>query len=174
MPGPLYRMHGVMTGAYDIPNLTIVNRLVMTNKCPSGMVRGFGGPQIYYAIERAMHRVAVELGLDPLDVIRMNLVPAKAMPFQAAAGAVLDSGDYPRAIEIAEKDGRLAEILGRRDAARKEGRIYGIGYAAVVEPTQSNMGYLKQYPDTRGARAPGVRKTVPPRCRRSMSIRLAG
>jgi 2-furoyl-CoA dehydrogenase large subunit len=142
MPGPLYRMHGVMTGAYKIANLVIVNRLVMTNKCPAGMVRGFGGPQIFYAIERVMHRVAVELGLDPLEVMRRNLVPGADMPYKAAAGAELDSGDYPRALEIAEKDGRLAEILGRRDAARAEGRIYGIGYAAVVEPTQSNMGYL--------------------------------
>ena len=142
MPGPLYRMHGVMTGAYKIPNLTIVNRLVMTNKCPSGMVRGFGGPQIYYAIERVMHRIAIELGLDPLDVIRKNLVPGEDMPFKAAAGAELDSGDYPRALEIATKDGKLDELLRRRDEARKEGRIYGIGYAAVIEPTQSNMGYL--------------------------------
>ena len=142
MPGPLYRMHGVMTGAYAIPNLAIVNRLVMTNKCPSGMVRGFGGPQIYYAIERAMQRLAVELGLDPLEVIRRNLVPGAAMPYRAAAGAVLDSGDYPRAVEIAERDGGLAELRRRRDEARAAGRLYGIGYAAVVEPTQSNMGYL--------------------------------
>ena len=142
MPGPLYRMHGVMTGAYDVPNLAITNRLVMTNKCPSGMVRGFGGPQIYYAMERAMHRVAVELGLDPLEVLRKNLVPSGAHPYQAAAGAVLDSGDYPKAVEIAEKDGRLDELRRRRDEARAEGRIYGIGFAAVIEPTQSNMGYL--------------------------------
>ncbi len=142
MPGPLYRMHGVMTGAYDIPNLTIVNRLVMTNKCPSGMVRGFGGPQIYYAIERAMHRLAIELNLDPMDVIRKNLVPAAGFPFRTAAGALLDSGDYARALEIAADKGKLDELKRRRDAARAEGRIYGIGYAAVVEPTQSNMGYL--------------------------------
>ncbi len=142
MPGPLYRMHGVMTGAYDIPNLSIVNRLVMTNKCPSGMVRGFGGPQIYYAIERAMHRLAIELDLDPMDVIRKNLVPTVSFPFRTAAGALLDSGDYVGALQIAADKGKLDEIKRRRDEARAEGRIYGIGYAAVVEPTQSNMGYL--------------------------------
>ena len=46
MPGPLYRQHGIMTGGYDVKNMTITNRLVMTNKTPSGMVRGFGGPQV--------------------------------------------------------------------------------------------------------------------------------
>jgi 2-furoyl-CoA dehydrogenase large subunit len=142
MPGPLYRMHGVMTGAYDIPNLAIRNRLVMTNKCPSGMVRGFGGPQIYYAMERAMHRLAIELGLDPLDVIRKNLVRTGTFPFRTAAGALLDSGDYTGALDIASREGKLDALKQRRAEARAEGRLYGIGYAVVVEPTQSNMGYL--------------------------------
>ncbi len=142
MPGPLYRMHGILTGAYDIKNLAVTNRVVMTNKCPSAMVRGFGGPQMYYAIERIMQRVAVELDMDPLDVIRKNLVPEGVFPYRAAAGALLDSGDYPVAIERAVQEGKLAELKKRRDAKRAEGKLYGIGYAAIVEPAQSNMGYL--------------------------------
>ncbi len=142
MPGPLYRQHGIMTGAYDVKNMTIVNRVVMTNKTPSGMVRGFGGPQIYYALERLMQRVAVSLGMDPLDVMRRNLIPAGSFPYRAAAGALIDSGDYQRAIAIAQSEGGLDELKQRRDAARAQGRLYGIGYAAIVEPAQSNMGYL--------------------------------
>ncbi|MBK17899.1 MAG: carbon monoxide dehydrogenase [Rhodospirillaceae bacterium] len=142
MPGPLYRMHGILTGAYDITNLAVTNRVVMTNKCPSAMVRGFGGPQMYYAIERIMHKVAVELEMDPLDVIRKNLVPAGVFPYRAAAGALLDSGDYPAAIEKAVEDGALDELKKRRDERRAAGKKYGIGYAAIVEPAQSNMGYL--------------------------------
>ena len=57
MPGPLYRQHGIMTGAYAVKDMSITNKLVMTNKTPSGMVRGFGGPQIYFGLERLMHRV---------------------------------------------------------------------------------------------------------------------
>lgn len=142
MPGPLYRQHGIMTGAYGVKNMTITNRLVMTNKTPSGMVRGFGGPQIYYGIERLMQRVAAELGMDHLEVIKKNLIPAGSFPYRAPAGALIDSGDYQKALEIAERDGRLAELRARRDKARAEGRLYGIGFAAVVEPAQSNMGYL--------------------------------
>jgi 2-furoyl-CoA dehydrogenase large subunit len=142
MPGPLYRQHGIMTGAYGVKNMSITNKLVMTNKTPSGMVRGFGGPQIYYGLERLMQRVAVELGMDPLDVIRKNLVPAGSFPYRAPAGALIDSGDYQTAIAKAESEGGLAELRRRRDAARAEGRLYGIGFAAVVEPAQSNMGYL--------------------------------
>ncbi len=142
MPGPLYRMHGSMTGAYDIPNLTVTNRLVLTNKTPAGLVRGFGGPQMYFALERLMQRIALELKLDPLDVIRRNLIPAGSFPYRAAAGALYDSGDYPAAVETAIADGGLDALKQRRDAARAEGKIYGIGYAAIVEPSMSNMGYL--------------------------------
>ncbi len=142
MPGPLYRQHGIMTGAYGVKNIAITNRLVVTNKTPSGMVRGFGGPQMYYGIERLIQRVAVELGMDHLELIKKNLVPAGSFPYRAPAGALLDSGDYQAAVAIAEKDGRLAELRARRDKARAEGRLYGIGFAAIVEPAQSNMGYL--------------------------------
>lgn len=142
MPGPLYRMQGAMTGAYDIPNLAITNRLVVTNKTPVGLIRGFGGPQIYFALERLMHKVADDLDLDPLDVIRTNLIPAGSFPYRAAGGSLYDSGDYPKAVEIAVEQGGLAELKRRRDEARAEGRCYGIGYAVVVEPSMSNMGYV--------------------------------
>ena len=142
MPGPLYRQHGIMTGAYDVANMSIVNNLVMTNKTPSGMVRGFGGPQIYYGLERLIHTIAVELGLDHFDVIKKNLIPAGSFPYRAAAGALIESGDYQKALEISENEGKLAELKKHRDDMRAQGKLYGIGYAAIVEPAQSNMGYL--------------------------------
>jgi 2-furoyl-CoA dehydrogenase large subunit len=142
MPGPLYRMHGAVTGAYDIPNVEVTNRVVLTNKMPASLVRGFGGPQLYLALERLVARIAVELELDHLDVIKRNLIPREKFPYRAAAGALYDSGDYLRAVETATGNGRLDELKRRRDAARATGRHYGIGFAAVVEPGMSNMGYL--------------------------------
>jgi 2-furoyl-CoA dehydrogenase large subunit len=142
MPGPLYRMHGALTGGYDIENLDVVNRVVLTNKMPASLIRGFGGPQLYLALERLVHRIAVELKLDHLEVIRRNLIPANKFPYKTAAGALYDSGDYAKAVAIATGDGRLDDLKKRRDAARKAGRKYGIGFAVVVEPAMSNMGYL--------------------------------
>jgi 2-furoyl-CoA dehydrogenase large subunit len=141
-PATLYRMHGNLTGAYDIRHLKIRNRVVVTNKTPTGLNRGFGGPQVYFALERLVQRIALELGLDPLDVITRNLVPADAFPYRTASGALLDSGNYQEAICRAVQEGALAELKSRRDAARAEGRLYGIGYTAVVEPSVSNMGYI--------------------------------
>lgn len=141
-PATFYRMHGNLTGAYAIRNVQVRNRVALTNKTPSGLNRGFGGPQVYFALERLLQHIAVQLKLDPLEVIRRNLVPADAFPYQAAAGALLDSGNYQAGIALAADEGGLDELLKRRDEARAEGRIYGIGYAAVIEPSISNMGYI--------------------------------
>ncbi len=142
MPGPLYRMHGAVTGAYDVAHVAVTNRVVLTNKMPASLIRGFGGPQLYLALERLMHRIAVTLKLDPIEVIKRNLVPQQKMPYRTAAGALYDSGDYAAAIAKTVGEGRLDELKRRRDAARAAGRKYGIGFAAVVEPAMSNMGYL--------------------------------
>jgi 2-furoyl-CoA dehydrogenase large subunit len=141
-PATLYRMHGNLTGAYAIRNVAVRNRVVLTNKTPTGLVRGFGGPQVYYPLERLMQRIALTLGLDPFAVIRRNLIPADAFPYRTATGALYDSGDYQRALDEAARDGGLDELKRRRDAARAEGRLYGLGLTAAVEPSVSNMGYI--------------------------------
>lgn len=141
-PATFYRMHGVLTGAYAIPNLAVRNRVVLTNKTPAGLVRGFGGPQVYIALERLMQRISVELGIDPIELYRRNFIPADAFPYHAAAGAIIDSGNYQRALELVQEQGALAELVARREQTRAQGRLYGIGFAAIVEPSISNMGYI--------------------------------
>lgn len=155
-PATLYRMHGCLTGAYGVRHLSVRNRVVLTNKTPTGLVRGFGGPQVYFQLERLVQRIAVELQLDPLHVYRRNLIPAGSFPYSAPAGALIDSGDYQAALELAVREGRLAELVARRDQARMEGRLYGIGYAAIVEPSISNMGYVSMAmtPDSRAKAGP--------------------
>ena len=141
-PATFYRMHGCLTGAYRVANLRVRNRVVLTNKTPAGLVRGFGGPQVYFALERLMQRIAVELNLDPLEVYKRNFVQASDFPYRAAAGALLDSGDYPAVLDLACRRARLQELLKKRETARAQGKQFGIGYAAVVEPSISNMGYI--------------------------------
>jgi len=94
----------------------------MTNKTPAGLVRGFGGPQLYFALERLIHKVAVELGEDPLSVIKRNLLETGVFPYQTPAGALYDSGDYPATVEKAVKDGGLKDLLKRRDEVRAKGK----------------------------------------------------
>jgi 2-furoyl-CoA dehydrogenase large subunit len=141
-PATLYRMHGNLTGAYEIRHVKVRNRVVLTNKTPTGLNRGFGGPQVYFALERLMQRIAVELHLDPVELVRRNLVPSGSFPYRTATGGLLDSGDYRKALEVAVADGGFADLRERRRIARAEGRLFGIGCAAVVEPSVSNMGYI--------------------------------
>src|SRR5262249_56159957 len=103
-----------------------------------GLKRGFGGPQFYFARERLMQRIARALKLDPLEVIRRNLVASDRFPYRTATGGLLDSGNYAQALTIAVRDGEIGALWARREAARRDGRLYGIGCAAVVEPSVSN------------------------------------
>ncbi len=141
-PATFYRMHGALTGAYDIGHVAVRNRVVVTNKTPSGLVRGFGGPQVYYALERLMDRIAVETGMGPVQLRLGNYVRADQFPYTAAAGAVYDSGDYARLTRLAMEAAQVHGLQERQREARVQGRLYGIGVAAVVEPSVSNMGYI--------------------------------
>lgn len=141
-PATLYRMHGSLSGAYTVPNVAVRNRVVLTNTQPSGLNRGFGGPQLYFGLERTMAIAARRLGLDPAELARRNLIPAAAMPYRTPSGALYDSGDYraclDHALELADYDGLRARVA----TARADGRLAGIGLACIVEPSISNMGYI--------------------------------
>ena len=141
-PATLYRMHGCVTGPYQIQNLKIRNRVVLINKTPTGLVRGFGGPQVYYALERLVHKIAKTLGKTHQEIAALNYVQKEQFPYRAAAGALLDSGDYQQALKTLENSPEFRDILDRKEQAQKEGRYYGIGIASIIEPSVSNMGYI--------------------------------
>ena len=141
-PATLYRMHGCITGPYQISNLKIRNRVVLINKTPTGLVRGFGGPQVYFALERLVHKIAKQLGKTHQEIAALNYVQKDQFPYRAAAGALLDSGDYQKALNTLQDSVEFKALLNRREEARKEGRLYGIGIASIVEPSVSNMGYI--------------------------------
>src|ERR671939_59743 len=73
-PATLYRMHGALSGAYRVRNVAVRNRVVLTNRAPTTLNRGFGGPQHYLPIEGAMAIAARRLGLDPVELARRNLI----------------------------------------------------------------------------------------------------
>ena len=151
-PATLYRMHGSLSGAYRVRNVAARNRVVLTNTMPSGLNRGFGGPQLYLALERTMTIAANRLGIDAAELRRRNLVGRDAFPYRTPSGALYDSGDYEgcldQVLDLARYDERRAEA----EAARADGRLVGVGVACVVEPSISNMGYitLAEPGETRG------------------------
>ena len=141
-PATLYRMHGSLSGAYRVRNVAARNRVVLTNRLPSGLNRGFGGPQLYFGLERTMAIAARRLGLDPAELARRNLVPESEMPYRTPSGALYDSGDYEACLDDALRLARWDERRTEAESARAEGRLVGVGLACVVEPSISNMGYI--------------------------------
>ena len=141
-PATLYRMHGSLSGAYRVRDVAARYRVVLTNTLPSGLNRGFGGPQLYFGLERVMAIAAGRLGLDPAELARRNLVPADRMPYRTPSGSLYDSGDYEACLDRALELARYDELRDRVSRARDGGRLAGIGLACVVEPSISNMGYI--------------------------------
>jgi 2-furoyl-CoA dehydrogenase large subunit len=141
-PATLYRMHGSLTGAYRVRNVAARNRVVLTNRCPTGLNRGFGGPQLYLALERLMEIAARRLDLDPAELRRRNLVHRSAFPYRTPTGGLYDSGDYEACLDDALELARYGERRDEQRLARANGRLLGVGLALVVEPSISNMGYV--------------------------------
>ena len=141
-PASLYRMHAASNGCYDVQNIAVDNQIVVTNRTPVGLNRGYGGPQFYFALERIMEIAARGLGIDIAELRRRNFIPAHAFPYQAPAGAVFDAGNYDEALSELLRLADYEALKLRRDEARNAGRLFGIGIAAGVEPSGSNMAYV--------------------------------
>jgi 2-furoyl-CoA dehydrogenase large subunit len=157
-PATLYRMHGSLSGAYRVANVEVRNRIVLTNRCPTGLNRGFGGPQLYFALERTMAIAARRLGLDPVELARRNLLEAHEFPYTTPPGGLYDSGDYGRCLDELLDLAGYDERRRVQSLARADGRLVGIGLAVVVEPSISNMGYIT-LAETASERAAGLPKS---------------
>jgi aerobic carbon-monoxide dehydrogenase large subunit len=127
-------------GPYDIAHVEVGYRVVVTNKTPIAAYRGAGRPEATAAIERAMDLFAAEIGMDPAEVRRKNLVPADKFPHQTPCGAHYDSGDYIGALDKvlagSGYSGLRAEQARRRE--RGDALQLGIGVASYVEITAAD------------------------------------
>jgi aerobic carbon-monoxide dehydrogenase large subunit len=124
-------------GPYAFPRVEAVARTVVTTTTPVGAYRGAGRPEATAALERAIDMFAAEIGADPADVRRRNLLPPFTEPHQTAFGALYDSGDYAAALDKALAAAGYDEL--RREQAERRARgdtvQLGIGLASYVEIT---------------------------------------
>ncbi len=124
-------------GPYAIPRAEAVAKSVVTNTTPVGAYRGAGRPEATAAVERAIDLFAAEIGRDPAEVRRINLLPRFTEPHTTAFGAVYDSGDYAAALEVAlaaaDYDDLRKEQAKRR--ADQDTVQLGIGLSCYVEIT---------------------------------------
>ena len=124
-------------GPYAIPRAEAVATSVVTNTTPVGAYRGAGRPEATAAVERAMDLFAAEIGADPAQVRRKNLLPKFTEPHTTAFGAVYDSGDYAVALEVALAAAGYADLRAEQAKRRADGDVVqlGIGLSCYVEIT---------------------------------------
>ena len=124
-------------GPYAIPRAEAVAKSVVTNTTPVGAYRGAGLPEATAAVERAIDLFAAEIGRDPAEVRRINLLPRFTEPHTTAFGAVYDSGDYGAALEVALAAAGYDDL--RKEQAKRRADQdtvqLGIGLSCYVEIT---------------------------------------
>jgi len=136
--GPFINTIGIVnciSGVYDVPATYARIRLALTNTAPMAAYRGAGRPVMSYAIERLVEHAATELGVDPAELRRKSFIPKNRFPYRIAAGFEYDCGDFAgvlqKALEAADWDG----FPGRKEAAKKRGRLLGRGMSTYIEAT---------------------------------------
>jgi carbon-monoxide dehydrogenase large subunit len=130
---PAFVAVGSLTGPYRIPDQDVGVVAAVTNKTPSGAYRGFGIPEACFAMERLLDTIARELELDPFELRRSMLLSPEELPYETAAGAIIDSGSHREAFELALERGRAAyEEVKARLAGQPRLRV-GFGVASYVE-----------------------------------------
>lgn len=128
-------------GQFAIDHFDVEGLGVLTNKTRNTPVRGAGRPEATFALDRLVEMAAADLGIDPADLRRHNLIPAEEMPrdmgmlYRDGAPMVYDSGDFPDQLRTALEAFNYLEKRRRRDLAGEGNPARGIGISSHVEAT---------------------------------------
>jgi carbon-monoxide dehydrogenase large subunit len=130
---PTYLYATLLSGVYVIPSIYAEVAAIFTNTVPVDAYRGAGRPEASYLLERLVDKAARELGVDPVELRRANMIPKDAFPYQTPVALEYDIGDYEACL-----DKCLAEIdwdgfAARRDEANSRGKLRGIGLSTYIE-----------------------------------------
>jgi aerobic carbon-monoxide dehydrogenase large subunit len=122
-----------LPGPYDVQQYAVRARAVTTNTCMMAPYRGVSRPVITLAMERLMDCAADQLGIDPVELRRRNLI--RSFPYRSVTGLVFDEGSYLASLDRAAEEIDLDAFRARQKAARAEGRCLGIGFCVFSERT---------------------------------------
>lgn len=122
-------------GPYRLEHYRARTHTVATNKSPIGPYRGVARPGACFAIERTIDEIARAVGREPHEVRMDNLVTPDLMPYRTVTDLVFDSGDYPRALQMAVDLIDLDAIRRRQREPEPDGRLIGVGFGSYTEQT---------------------------------------
>jgi carbon-monoxide dehydrogenase large subunit len=133
-----------LPGVYKVPAYRARGRAIATNKAPAAPYRGVSRPQIVLVMERLMEKAAEALGLDPLNVRRVNLISPGEFPYTGVNQITYDEGSYRESLDLAEKYVTEHAWAAERDRLRAAGQRAGIGYACFSERTAFGTPTMSQ------------------------------
>lgn len=130
---PTYLYGTLLAGQYKTPNIYVEVQGVYTNTAPVDAYRGAGRPEATYVIERIVEQAARELGKDPADLRRMNMIQPEDFPYETPVALVYDTGNYEASLDKALELIDYAGFESRQASAAERGRRRGIGLACYIE-----------------------------------------
>jgi carbon-monoxide dehydrogenase large subunit len=123
----------VVSGVYDVPAVFVNAKLVVTNTVPTAAYRGAGRPVASYAMERLVDQAAHEIGMDPAEFRRRNLVPKAKFPYKTVTGFEYDCGDFEGVLAKALGESDWKGFEARRKQSAQHGRLRGRGISTYIE-----------------------------------------
>ena len=130
---PTYLYGTLLAGQYKTPNIHVETQGVYTNSSPVDAYRGAGRPEATFVVERLVETAARELGWDPVELRRLNMIQPEDFPYETPVALVYDTGDYQASLERALQLADCAGFAGRRAAAAAHGKLRGLGFSCYIE-----------------------------------------
>src|ERR1700731_4869581 len=123
---------GCLVNTYGIPAVHAQVIAVLTNTMSIAPYRGGSRPEPIYVIETIIDKAGQGAGIDPAELRRRNTIPAEAMPFTTVLQQTYDSGDFVKNLDDCLALGGYGGVAERRAAAKKRGKLLGVGVATAV------------------------------------------
>ncbi len=130
---PTYLYGTLMNGTYKWKAIHCAVTGTYTNTVGVDAYRGAGRPEATYVLERIMSRMALELGVDPLEFRRKNFIQPDEFPYQTPVALQYDSGNYEPAMDKAMQMLDYAGLRAKQSEGRKNGKYIGIGVSTYLE-----------------------------------------
>ncbi|ABD90051.1 xanthine dehydrogenase family protein molybdopterin-binding subunit [Rhodopseudomonas palustris] len=128
---PTYLYATLLSGQYNIPAIYAEVIGVYTNTTPVDAYRGAGRPEACYLLERLMETAARQLKVDPAELRRKNFITS--FPHQTPVIMAYDIGDFGASLDAALKAIDYAGFPARREKAKSEGKLRGLGFSCYIE-----------------------------------------
>ena len=112
---------------------------VMTNTMTTGHYRGAGRPEAAYVIEATIDKAARELNIDPVELRRINTIPAEALPYKTGLVFTYESGNFLKNLEDGTANADVSGFTGRREVSESTRQVERIGITNTIERTAGGV-----------------------------------